>query len=1353
MSELFDAETPGYFSGRPENWEERKAPALPSPAAEEPHTQVHGVPGYYSARFSRKQFVRAEGAAVQPSWKLNLSKRWRRREGKKEEKEVKVEDQEEKGTLYRLSSHPRAPIDEQVSAQVSDVCIIDPSASCYDPVCAWKMAAAVAESLVDIAYSLGAVTDSSRQMMLRKLQSIQADLAETECRLINGAISGSVFLALISHSWMFRDTVEELEDAIDEYDYLSFEPNVSNPTFKFVKGKTINIVARFLSSTRNQRRLKSALRLLQDHLTKGYDFVLTRLSSGPHYVRYRGLIDPAGGVFGRDREIEQTVLWMIKDTDIHVSLYALVGIAGMGKTMLAHIVCQDPRVLANFDNVVWLPVYVDFNTEAISRMILESITNTSSIMGLMHDSLTYTLSHRKVLLILDDVWEDSSIEKWKKLRAPLEVCKKGSRVLLTTRMQSVVDMAAVAMGTQAECLKLDGLAEDDSLMLLKKQLPSWINSEDYNNFLLIGEQIVKKIGGCPLVTSLVASWLGSHMEIQHWTTLLQKGWQHIEQKDMVIASFRRSYDHLPTELQACFRYCSIFPKGHKFSRTEVARMWTASGVIPSSLKQEKIDVQNVGEEYFDVLTRKSFFCCMLETKPSNGDQKEYYVLHSLMHDLAEVVSQGECARVDNSDFHNVSYTTRHLSIANGSVLGAIRGNFQLLRTLIITNEFCLDQKTEFVLRDVLESSRHLRLLYLDVPSLFHAFQGIGRLTHLRYLFLFSCDESHLRKVFKLYHLQVFKLKYFTGKEADCSDIHNLHCLRCLHAPDNMSSKIHQVGSLITLQELSGFDVTNNDGQRLAALGNLRSICQLSLRNVQNILGCQEATGIKLKDKLHMKFLSLSWNKNLKEPVNQDEQIIDNLEPNKEIQQLHIHGYSGVKLPFWIENSSFIHLVSLELEYCTKWKNLPSLQELNSLKHLKLENLFHLEYIGTMPEQQLEIDESENAWLPPFLSTLRVRWCPKLKELPAIPYSLELLIIKHVNLAVLPRIHQIYTGYRDSASVKSQLAFLHIESCTHLTSLDEGLLDQQEQLQSLTTLVIRHCERLRDLPMRGFAELHRLNSLEIVACPVLRDIKTEGGTLPISLRNLELNPCGDIEVSILMSLQNLTILRRLTLFNCSNIEELPSVEVFGTLNNLNDVSVGRCKNLLSFGGLGAVTSLRVLSILCCDKLGLSQSPQDGCSFKLLKLRIDRHALLSVEPLRSLRHVKDLQIGDDCAMVSLHEEWLLQNATSLHSIEIGVAEALCSLPSEMEKLGSLESLHIERAPLIQSLPPLPVTLSKLAIWGCDPMFVKRYERDVGEDWSKIAHIASVDIKAYSEGTYYSDDQRQDFINSNRLIVSLS
>jgi hypothetical protein len=227
----------------------------------------------------------------------------------------------------------------------------------------------------------------------------------------------------------------------------------------------------------------------------------------------------------------------------------------------------------------------------------------------------------------------------------------------------------------------------------------------------------------------------------------------------------------------------------------------------------------------------------------------------------------------------------------------------------------------------------------------------------------------------------------------------------------------------------------------------------------------------------------------------------------------------------------------------------------------------------------------------------------------------------------------------------------------------------------------------------------------------------------------------MEDSVLMSLQDLTSLRSFTLFSCSNIEKLPSEEVFRTLKNLNDVSIARCKNLLSLGGLGAVPSLRVLSILCCDKIHHSYSEQAGCSFKLHKLKVDREAILLVEPIRSLRYTMELHIGDDHVMESLPEEWLLQNASSLHLIELGVAKNLQTLPSQMKKLKSLQSLHIERAPAIKFLPQLPVSLNKLTIWGCDPRFWKRYETNVGSEWVKIKHIAHVDMKAYSEGAFLS------------------
>uniref|UniRef100_A0A0D9XZS2 Uncharacterized protein n=1 Tax=Leersia perrieri TaxID=77586 RepID=A0A0D9XZS2_9ORYZ len=978
-------------------------------------------------------------------------------------------------------------------------------------------------------------------------------------------------------------------------------------------------------------------------------------------------------VFGRERETEQIVQWLIKqpaaeNSEIinadHIRLFAILGVA-------------------------------EFFTSKL---------------------LQHALTGKRLLLVLDDVWADYKEDTWRALAATLRNCKSGSCILLTTRLQSVVDIAAKAIGSPAGCLQLDELGENDNFLLLMSRLPPEVYSEDCTHLRLIGEQIAKHTEGCPLVTVNVASWLGSHMETHHWNDFLEKGWQKMGLAD-IFASLQLSYDHLSPHLQNCFRYCSIFPKGYRFNQVELANMWISSGLPISSLRQGGGCAEDVGEEYFNTLVRKFIFFRMLQVD-LDGNLKEHYAMHSLMHDCAVFVSRYECARVDDDCFQHVQPATVHLFVSYCGNLAGL-SNLAHLRTLIIQGEFDLDQEAEHMLGNLLSNSKHLRMLYLDVPSLSHALDIISGLSQLRYLFLYSCGKSHLQRIFELNHLQVFHLKYFTSKEEDLVGIQISHSLRCLHIPDSIVSKILQMGMPTTLQELHGFEVAENDDHKLSVLSTLTNLQRLSLKNLQNVKNCEEATEVKLKDKPYMRFLSLSWNKFLSNPDYIDHQIIDCLEPNKKIQQLHIHGYNGVQLPKWIENSILIHLVSLELDYCMKWRSLPSFKELRSLKYLKLEHLFQL---GSVVDEQYGSKQSDTTFLPPFLSTLIVRWCPNLKKLPPLPCSLEKLILKHVGLIALPRIQ---------------------DACVDLTSLD-GLFEQQRYLRCLKALLVKHCEKLCHLPAKGFTELHHLGFLGIVSCPML-NVKTEGRLLPISLMNLDFNQCGLIESSVLMSLHHLTYLSSLLLFSCDSVEKLPSDEVFRSMRNLTTMSIAKCKQLLSLGGLGAAFSLKALTIMCCDKIQCSYSSQASCSFKLQNLKIDRQSLLLAEPLKSLTCIVNLHIGDDSAMEFLFEEWLLKNAHSLCSIEIGVAENLRALPSQIEKLESLQNLHIERGPRIQILPQLPVALSKLTIWGCDPQFVKLYTKDVGSDWGKIKNIAQVDMKAYSEDTSYNDDQIQYFDDS--------
>ncbi|CAN6347848.1 unnamed protein product [Urochloa humidicola] len=447
------------------------------------------------------------------------------------------------------------------------------------PLSAGKATAAVAILLLDKAFDYlgagpfdyfgGSTEDVHKQRLLQKLHNSEAVFLKIERLLLKGQKHlGELCMMTSNIIWTFRNAVEEMEDAIDEIYYHKLEYRVCGSTSKFIMKKNY-----LLESLRNAVRSLDASASSLDYLYRRFHSE-SEIPNVPFYAsqqeRYPSWTT-TGTVFGRDREKEQIVQWLTEDTVEHnpIAVYAVVGMAGMGKTTLVKIVREDPRVLVDFDFVVWVEVSVEFNVEAMTRVVLGSVSwmsceyNTS--MDVLQNSLTDKLRYRKLLLILDDVWEDNSVDKWEALLTPLRGCKRGSGILLTTRMQSVVDMAAVASGSAAKCLKMNELDEDNNLMLLKSQLPYHFDSEYYYDLLLIGEQIVKNIGGCPLVTSILARWLGSHMQIHHWITVLQKGWQHIEEKDIIIASFRLSYDYLPTELQACFRYCSLFPKGYKFN--------------------------------------------------------------------------------------------------------------------------------------------------------------------------------------------------------------------------------------------------------------------------------------------------------------------------------------------------------------------------------------------------------------------------------------------------------------------------------------------------------------------------------------------------------------------------------------------------------------------------------------------------------------------------------------------------------------------------------------------------------------------------------------------------------------------
>ncbi|XXG88283.1 hypothetical protein AAC387_Pa12g0512 [Persea americana] len=250
---------------------------------------------------------------------------------------------------------------------------------------------------------------------------------------------------------------------------------------------------------------------------------------------------------------------------------------GLGKTTLAKLVYNDWRVTRYFDQRIWVFVSEKFDSAEIMRAIIESDQERCGLerMELLQSRLRKTLSGKRYLLVLDDVWNENQ-EAWLQLKSLLNVGKKGSKIIATTRSNIVGHM----MGT-LPTHHLEGLPEEDCWHLFKQRAFPTRDEETYPDLVRIGKEIVKKCKGVPLVAKALGGLLYYKRNQYDWLSIRNyEIWELPE--DQIMPTLRLSYNHLPSQLKQCFTYCIVFHKGGTFKQQEVIEMWIAQGLIQSS---------------------------------------------------------------------------------------------------------------------------------------------------------------------------------------------------------------------------------------------------------------------------------------------------------------------------------------------------------------------------------------------------------------------------------------------------------------------------------------------------------------------------------------------------------------------------------------------------------------------------------------------------------------------------------------------------------------------------------------------------------------------------------------------------
>ncbi|KAJ3684090.1 hypothetical protein LUZ61_013254 [Rhynchospora tenuis] len=1125
-----------------------------------------------------------------------------------------------------------------------------------------------------------------------------------------------------TRNWVqqFRDAVDAADDVLDELEYKKLENEVQNRGNQ--EGESSSKKRKMCAmpiSGDILERLEQAVAML-DKATVGVEKLCrhaeklgirslpeSRVEVPTNLTRETSSFLAEREVFGRDAEKAQIIGWLTRETEAPLSSFGIVGVGGLGKTTLAQSVYQELSGSGYFEKKIWVCVSTEFSIKVITVNIMGEVCNGDTPLEVLQQRLREIIHSKKIFLVLDDVWEDKKRRDWEQLIAPLRFAQQGSKILFTTRQKSVAELLASVISTQHESLPLKDLEEQQLRLIFNSYAFDGCNPNEYGDLQAIGDQIVKKFHGNPLAAKVIGTLLNSQLDSNYWREISNhNSLINLEQENEVMDVLKLSYYNLPADLQVCFRFCSIFPEDHYFNKDELIKLWMASGFLGQQSWEHK-RLEDIGEDYFNILLRKSFF-------EFSKTWEDYYVMHDLIHELATNVSEGECCRVGPNDkLLDIPSTVRHVSVHESEI--QMVSHLENIRSLVITTCGIQDETDPnfFVLPNNLVK-KSLRLLKINGERCCKLQAEVSYLVHLRYLSIRPHDWSLFphtihAPIYKLYNLFVLVVDGREHSEIETTGMANLVSLRYMRLPKRIMKTISGVHMMTSLQELTFF-VGRESGHGINELGTLNNLRLLKIFNVENIRDPVEARSANLLEMKNLRSLKLVYTAdetNLDNP----EGIFDNLQPHQNLMELKIMNYKGQRFPMWMRRG-MPHLKILKIHRCPNINILPDiplsltyfslchvgltvlprfsvgsstqLSQTSSLRYVNISECPNLIMLDGFLQQgtvdlhglkALHIGSCENLEQIPMhafmtcvsLKILLIRNCPKLTKLPDIPLSLTEFAISDVGLTVLPRFS---VPSSTQLSQTSSLRSVNISACPNLIMLDGFLQQGTVDLHGLERLYIDNCENLAQIPMDAFRTCVSLEELSIRKCLKLTSLPC----LPLSLITFEIEGIG------------FSALPEYFESSTSGSSGGPSPPSSFTTSSLQRVSIVDCPNLIGLNGFFQQDNIEFRAIISFDVSNcenLVQIPK-GAFSKFVSL--DRLCIM------------------DCPkLTAIDDNWNNLLPSKLRNLEMkNCGELDVPLLESSSGLTTLTELYICKCANITRIPSTENvfgSLSELEIKGCD------------------------------------------------------
>ncbi|XP_058771527.1 putative disease resistance protein At3g14460 [Vicia villosa] len=1174
------------------------------------------------------------------------------------------------------------------------------------------------------------------------------------------------------HDSSVNKWLDDLKDALyvadDILDHISTKAALSNNK----QVSTVNYFSRLFNFEERDMVCKLEDIVARLEYILNFKDILGLQHIATHHSSWRSpstSLDHPSNIFGRDQDKEailKLILHDDNDVDDNISVIPIVGMGGVGKTTLAQSVFN--TIKHKFDVPAWVCVSDDFDELKVTKAILEAVTGSSCNINnkeLLHLDLKERLSGKTFLIVLDDVWTED-YDSWNSLIRPLQYGSKGSKILVTTRIDKVASMVQTS-----HAYPLQQLSNEDCWSVFANHacLPQE-ESNQYMDLQKTGKEIVRKCKGLPLAAQSLGGLLRRKRDIRDWNNILNSNiW---ENESKIIPALRISYHYLPPYLKRCFVYCSMYPKDREFNRDDLILLWMAEDLLPS-LKNGKT-LEEVGYEYFNELASRSFF-----QRSGSGNQYQCFVMHDLVHDLATLLGGEFYFRTEELGKETkIGTKTRHLSfnefrypvLENYDVFGRAK----YLRTFF-TNSFSHhkfhNEKAACIFFSNLKCLRVLS--FRNFSNLDALPDSIDVLIHLRYLDL-SCTliQTLPESLCDLYNLQTLKLYCCRKLTTLPNNMQNLVNLRHLDISglNKLKEMPREMRKLINLQHLGCFVVGTQEEKGIKELGTLSNLHgSLSIRKLENVTNNVEASQAKIMDKKYLDKLSFVWSEDAKNHFTSSQSemdILGKLQPSKNLKMLDIDGYRGTLFPEWVGHPSYQNLSKVSLSGCLNCCILPSLGQLCSLKVLTISKMNMLETIGTeydntfsgtyfpslehlkfveMPCWKVWHHPHESNVYFPVLKSIVIKDCPILHgDLPSYLPALDTIRIEGCNQLVssLPRapaIRRLYIFESNNIALN--------ELPLSLEELDVGGSEVTESVFeaititppiSLKILVIRDCSSAISFP-RDCLPLS-LESLSIKNSSNLDFPKPNYGHE--SLKYLFIDRSCDSLITL--PLDTLPNLHHLRIGNCENIE---SLSVSKVLQNLDAINISDCPKFVSFPGEGLsapnLTSLYVsncvnlkslschintllpklvsMSISECPKLEMF--PEGGMppSFRTI-LIANCEKLLMTTSLTSMDMLTHLFTGGPCDGVEYFPKkgyaLLPPFLTYLQIFNFSNLQTLdCT---GLLHLTSLKILTIRFCPKLENIvgERLPASLTELSISAC-PLLKEQYR----VKYPQISHIPGI------------------------------